>query len=611
MTSKRLSNRDIVSLIEDADVDELAEIPSDNDSIVDDDGSSEDISENEDNEKRTTVKFREIDIVYDSDTDVDSNSDESSDDDIPLAQLCLGKIAQFPTVPSVANVQPAVTPKWNQNYITNNFPDFSLDSGVGDNIKNLPNPTPINIFKEIVTENIINHIVFQTNLYAEQLGKRFVPTYTTEIEAFLGINFLMGIKPQASYRDYWSSNPLLNDAFVSQLMTVNRFGWLLSHIHLNDNVLQPERGTPEFDKLYKVRPVLDMLSERFKECLKPGKMFAVDESMIKFKGRSSLKQYMPKKPIKRGYKVWMLCEKSGYVYKFSVYTGKVGDSVQKNLGESVVLNLCTEIEGSYHHLYFDNYFSTYSLLVELKIKKILACGTVQANRKHLPSLKEDRNLKRGEYDWRVSDTGVSFMKWKDKKSVHLISNFHNPADVTEVTRTCKDGSKEVVPCPVALKEYNEHMNSVDKLDQLKKYYEIDRKSRKWWHRIFFHFMDVSVVNAYILKSKLGPCQPLKKFKLNIIEALTSQRLLELPLGNRRGRPSTSTPIQIKKHKPHVPAEIRLQKAAHQPCRSTLRRCAKCSVSGHQRRTKWLCDTCKVPLCLGPNKTCFSEYHKQY
>lgn len=31
---------------------------------------------------------------------------------------------------------------------------------------------------------------------------------------------------------------------------------------------------------------------------------AVDEAIVPFKGQFSLKQYMPKKPVKRGFKVW-------------------------------------------------------------------------------------------------------------------------------------------------------------------------------------------------------------------------------------------------------------------------------------------------------------------
>lgn len=50
--------------------------------------------------------------------------------------------------------------------------------------------------------------------------------------------------------------------------------------------------------------------------------------MIKFKGRCGLKQYMPKKPIKRGFKVWALVDSEGYLYNFDIYTGKSKDYVE-------------------------------------------------------------------------------------------------------------------------------------------------------------------------------------------------------------------------------------------------------------------------------------------
>ena len=64
---------------------------------------------------------------------------------------------------------------------------------------------------------------------------------------------------------------------------------------------------------------------------------SVDEAMILFKGRSSLKQYMPKKPVRRGKKVWALADASnGYIANFQVYTGKQGDSTEIRLGAKVL-----------------------------------------------------------------------------------------------------------------------------------------------------------------------------------------------------------------------------------------------------------------------------------
>jgi hypothetical protein len=91
---------------------------------------------------------------------------------------------------------------------------------------------------------------------------RITLTNETEIRTFIGLNLRMGIKRQAFYRDYWSSAPDLHNPYISNLMSVNRFCWL-SNIHLNDNTLMPNRGDPNFDKLYKVRPFTDALQNNF------------------------------------------------------------------------------------------------------------------------------------------------------------------------------------------------------------------------------------------------------------------------------------------------------------------------------------------------------------
>ena len=58
--------------------------------------------------------------------------------------------------------------------------------------------------------------------------------------------------------------------------------------------------------------------------------------MVKYKGRSSKKQYIPQKPVKQGFKIWMLADSAtGYVLKFTVYEGKMGNSIEKSLGASV------------------------------------------------------------------------------------------------------------------------------------------------------------------------------------------------------------------------------------------------------------------------------------
>ncbi|KAK2708177.1 hypothetical protein QYM36_013938 [Artemia franciscana] len=129
----------------------------------------------------------------------------------------------------------------------------------------------------------------------------------------------MGYHQLPSMRDYWATDPDLGVSFVSSRMSRNRFEDILRNLHVRDN-LTITAG--QKDRLFKLRPMIDLLNFRFKQLVKPGTYLSVDESIILFKGRSTLKQYNPMKRIKRGYKLWCLACMSGYVYNFEVYQGK-------------------------------------------------------------------------------------------------------------------------------------------------------------------------------------------------------------------------------------------------------------------------------------------------
>jgi hypothetical protein len=62
--------------------------------------------------------------------------------------------------------------------------------------------------------------------------------------------------------------------------------------------------SPSFDKLHKLRSMLDEVREQFKAMWSPNQQLTVDESMLRYKGNyCPVKQYMPKKPIRFGIKI--------------------------------------------------------------------------------------------------------------------------------------------------------------------------------------------------------------------------------------------------------------------------------------------------------------------
>ena len=69
-------------------------------------------------------------------------------------------------------------------------------------------------------------------------------------------------------------------------------------------------------------------------------------------------------------------------------------------------------------------------------------------------------MERGDYDFRTSYTGISWIKWKDNKPVQFLSNFHDPCTNTSISRRQKDGSIQL-NCSQITGDYNSSMGYVD------------------------------------------------------------------------------------------------------------------------------------------------------
>lgn len=192
-----------------------------------------------------------------------------SDDDLPLSSFVHQNPDSTQSNPVNSDGLPIKAPKWKKNYRMDIPGEFSENVGIADHILSMENITPLILFRQFWTEHLQDILCFQTNLYATQSGKPFTPTTSEELDVFIALNLVMGIKKLPSYRDYWSSAPDLHDSYISKFMTFNRFSWLLNYLHVNDNSVMPNRNNPDFDKLYKIRPLLEILRSNFEKNYKP------------------------------------------------------------------------------------------------------------------------------------------------------------------------------------------------------------------------------------------------------------------------------------------------------------------------------------------------------
>lgn len=105
---------------------------------------------------------------------------------------------------------------------------------------------------------------------------------------------------------------------VAEVMSRDRWQTIKNSLHFKNNDLQ--QANAGIDMLFEARPVIDNLLPKF-QILPKSQMLVVDERIVPFKGRSSLKQYVPSKPHKWGYKIFVLWHVHGRVYDSSIYRG--------------------------------------------------------------------------------------------------------------------------------------------------------------------------------------------------------------------------------------------------------------------------------------------------
>ena len=165
---------------------------------------------------------------------------------------------------------------------------------------------------------------------------------------------------------------------------------------------------------------------------------AVGKAMIQFKGRCTLKQYMPPKPVRRGIKLWALADSlNGYISEFEVYTGKKANAVEKNLGSNVVKTLTQHYMNTFRHVYFDNFFTGVGLLLDFLKSGLYGCGTLRSNRKGFP---EDLKpvVKKGMKQRGESQTqqyhNLTVSVWQDNRAVTVAATNGDPTKDVQVIR---------------------------------------------------------------------------------------------------------------------------------------------------------------------------------
>ena len=485
--------------------------------------------------------------------------------------------------------------------------------------ENFDEMNPIDFFRMFWTENITNLLVEQTNLYSVQKNGCSVKVTKEEIERFLGIHILMGIVKLPAFPMYWKTETRYSK--VADVMSAKRYIDLRKYLHVVDNTTK-EHPENRNDKLFKIRPVLEAIQENCSK-IEQEPVQSIDEQIIPAKTRrSGIRQYNPKKPKKWGFKMFVRAGQSGFMYKFFLYAGKNGKD-ENSTCENVVLRL---IENLPHHqnfkLCFDNWFSTLSLLLQLKEYGILTCATMRANRLANCPLASDQELHksgRGTNSHKVDkNSGIMLMRWYDNKGVQLASTYCSSEDRGTVQRwDAKSKSHIQVPCPEIVKEYNSAMGGVDLADMLIALYRSPMKTKRWYLKVIIHALDMCKVNAWILYRRYSdqlriPKKnqlPLLAFSSKVAAGLTvASKPLERSVGRPRKHKSIEDAVAGPGRRILTPTPVncvRTDQTSHWPCyRDSKGRCRFCKKG----IILTSCMKCEVHLCFTSERNCFYDFH---
>jgi hypothetical protein len=464
--------------------------------------------------------------------------------------------------------------------------------------------TPLSVLLLFFAE-IITLLVVETNRYYRQYLENTdevlsVQCDVTEAEmfVFLALTLQMGHTIQGRLEDYWTKLEQLCCPFYGQTMVRARYCHILRFLHFVDNTRNGvDRTDDSCDRLWKIRDLFEILRRSFSKFYNPSEYLAVDEVIVKFRGRAIFKQYIPKKHKHFGIKVYKLCDSTGYTYDMDVYLGRDRQQVAEHLTatHTTVRNLTRRVEGVGHKLYMDNFFSSPDLFDDLAQKKIYCCGTLRLHRKGMPKDLKPQTLRLKRGDIRVRTRGdLTALVWRDKRDVYILTNIHDPPREGNLRDEHGNAIK-----PAIVADYNRHMGYLDKADRMANSYTASRQTWKWTKKLFFHLLDLAVLNSYILLSSCGGKKiSHRDFRLALVREMLAWAGHEPQPSRPVGRPalaSANTSRLDTRHNKHWPGR-----------NMTKRRCRVCSARGVTRTVMSKCVKCDVALCV--DRTCFADYH---
>lgn len=522
--------------------------------------------------------------------------DDQNDDDI--SHILLTSDVDIENIQRITNNADNMCDKNETEEVTSNFIDWGellikLTPEEFKSTANLNVALNINSHMEFVNHFITNEILeFIYKMSIKSLKRHYPKKYHSRT---FGLNDLMafivciqycGIVRIPNIKLIWDKKAkFFYNSEIAEIISYKTFTNInscLSCISKRDYSGKKISNTPK---------IINLFNALMKKTYSPGENLCIDEGIIPFKGRSSFKVFNPAKPTKWGLKIYMLAEsKTGFLLNMRIC------SISSTLTD-ITLEMMNNYKNLGHKLYMDNFYNSFKLCSRFKEIGVQVCGTLRERRGGPKNLK-DLKRKCTNSHILLQKHGVNVLVWNDKKPVALISSFHNDEMVQKINKprnktnnskydfydssSCENSliNTQSKTIPKMIKDYNDNMGGVDLFDQLLQYYSPRRKSKRWTNKFTIFILNSLLTNAYTL---------FKNYGSNTLSHLDFLRLVMSEFSDRV-KPKRNQQL----NNMHLIVELK-----------SRRDCYFCKKNGIRKATKFICETCRIPLCPGG---CFKKFH---
>uniref|UniRef100_A0A1Y1M9S5 PiggyBac transposable element-derived protein domain-containing protein n=1 Tax=Photinus pyralis TaxID=7054 RepID=A0A1Y1M9S5_PHOPY len=529
-------------------------------------------TQSESSGSETTEKFCSENENFSDDDDSNDSISDTSEEDFEESE-------EDEQEEDDATASKAATPNWSSEVCEMKAFDF-LKSG--QLLLEIPGDRePIDYFRAIFDDEILNLMVTATNQYAEEMllspGQSRItewkPVTPQEMLIFVALVLHTGTLKLDRLRDYWKDNRLFNLKSFSQHMDRDRFLLLMDCLSFSQKLEEPST-----DRLHKVRPMIDFFNNKMAATFYPDKELSLDEPMFLQPGRFIFRSHFRDKHLRYGIYLHTLTGPHGVILKLFLHPGYAG----KARAIKVVLKLLENYLDVGHSVYLDKYYNSYALAEELGRRKTHCTGPLNTLRKGNPRDVVKKNLQRREKVAAYCN-GIMVGKWND---ILYISNEH-PNQTTKFTDRRNRTRQKATP----VFYYNKYMSDYDHWELIDSHYPCSTITLKWYKKLGIHFIQLMLINAYSLYKKYSQQNAqFYHFRLAVLKSL---------LSTEEQKPLKPSP------KPgHVISKI---PSVNKNGETNRKRCRVCSQNKVRKMTIYHCAACpdQPGLCVGE---CFDTFH---